>query len=155
MIVLLNAGAEPAVRDSRGNTALNYLADGLAEVLYGEDQRWLFQLFLDRGLDVNVANHAGKTPLGIVLADVGQRSEQRDDIYGFTVPERLSEVEVDAKVFGMFEKAGTKWDMRDKEGRTLLHILARFQTKRFNWRWSFLVGKGLILRMRMGKVRRQ
>jgi hypothetical protein len=62
VIVLLQTGADLAVQDARGNTALHYLANGLAEMLEGDEQRLLFQAFLEGLVDVNALSDVGQTP---------------------------------------------------------------------------------------------
>jgi ankyrin repeat protein len=56
---LVSAGANPSARDRRGNTALHYLAVGLADESVKEGEKRLFHLFLDLGVDIDVPNKAG------------------------------------------------------------------------------------------------
>jgi ankyrin repeat protein len=143
---LLDAGADAAVRDGRGNTALHYLADGLAEVIRGDAQRRLFARLLCGGVvDVNARNHAGQTPLAILLMDDGERAAVRDEQLGYTLApgEKRAEDEVDAEMFALFQEAGAAWDARGDRGQTLLHILARYNTDRTASRWKLVCAKGV------------
>lgn len=65
---LLAAGVHAAVRDGRGNTALQYLSGSLAELVRANDvQRRLFRMLLGSGADVNARSGAGRTAAEILL----------------------------------------------------------------------------------------
>jgi hypothetical protein len=107
VIDLLAAGANPLVRDSCGGTALHHLAVGLTEQSDADEQRRLFHVFLDRGVDVNVRTQQGCTAISILLDDDGSRAKQRQrSINGVATVE-----EIDKEVLGWFEEAGTDWNM--------------------------------------------
>ena len=146
---LLAAGADPCSRDSRGNTALHYLADGgLAERIDGALVRRLFRTLLDRGVDVNARNRAGRTALGMLLDDDGRRARLRLRHYQLPIEQGgmpfPSADEVDKDVFGWFEEAGARWTGVDTGGRTLLHIVARHVENERGPAWArILLGKGV------------
>lgn len=141
---LLDAGAKPTVHDSRGNTALHYLADnGLAEQWRGTEARALCQSFCDAGVDVNTRNKHGRTALEILMDDDAKRHE---DLWSRNLRSKEplpSLAEIDAEVFGMLDGAGARWAERDGQGRTLLHVVARYETPKTKFRVEYLLGKGV------------
>jgi ankyrin repeat protein len=146
---LLSAGADPNVVDGKGNTALHYLAAlGLMETLAGEQARSLLGLFLEKGVDINVRNDAGKSALHILLDDDGNRASSRTGQYAYVVNSKQMPVakaeDVDAEVFEMFSKAKVNWGDVDSDGRTGLHIIASHIDNKRNVAWAnMLVGKGV------------
>jgi hypothetical protein len=152
---LLAAGADPHARDGRGNTALHYLADGLAERFMADEQRRLFRVFLGRGVDVNARNDTGRTAASVLFDDDGARTERQDGWYSFfelqgCVP---SAEEFEEEVLGWFDEAGAQWDGRDRRGKTMMHVVVRHHTERAVDRFRFLMGKGLDVMAEDGERR--
>jgi len=144
---LLDAGADATVQDSRGNTALHYLADnGLAEQLTrGIEARALCQRFCDAGVDVNARNHRGRTALEILMNDSGK---WYDGLRRVTVMTRLETPpqpleDIDAEVLSMFDKAGVLWNEQNPQGQTLLHLVAKHRTVKTAFRVKYLLDLGL------------
>ncbi|RFN49398.1 hypothetical protein FIE12Z_6293 [Fusarium flagelliforme] len=101
---LLEAGADPKLVNHDGETPLHVLA-GVSYVM-AEDLEYLqeaIQLFLHQGANIEARDAKGQTPL-FRLARRPFRSHE----------------EVTA-LFGSFTKASANLDVRDTEGRTLLH----------------------------------
>ena len=53
--------------------------------------------------------------------------------------------QADEEVLNSFEEANINWHLRDREGPTLLHVLAKHATERAFYRFKFLVEKKLNL----------
>ena len=148
---LLDAGADPFVQDSQGNTGLHYLASiGLAEVLQGEKTRHLFRRFLKRGVDINVRNKSHRSALEIFVDDSGERRNVRSSEYRYVVEELeqgkhlQSPEDVDKEVFNYFENARQSWTEVDGEGRTPLHIVAKYPYNLRGPAWAkILLSKGI------------
>jgi ankyrin repeat protein len=145
---ILAAGADPFACDSRGNTVLHYLADdGLTEQLAGEATRRLFKTFLDRGVDVNARNSAGRTAAEMLFDDSGACEMARVRAHGAACKMgglRAFE-DIDAEVFGWLDEAGVNWMQRSAaiKNRTLLHVVAQHRMRKVASRCSFLLAKGL------------
>jgi ankyrin repeat protein len=130
---LLAAGADPHARDGYGNTALHHLAIGLVDKFTDEHRR-LFRLFLDRGVNVNLRNKDGWAAISIFLHGECPITKK----YHAKIPDH-----VDNEVLEWFENAGTDWNVKDPQGRTLLHIVAGYNNSRTVERVKFLLGKGV------------
>jgi len=130
---LLAAGPDSHTRDGCGNTALHHLAIGLVDK-FTDEQRRLFRLFLDRGVDVNLRNKDGWTAVSIFLdSECPITKKQHGNISD----------QLDNEVLGWFEGAGTDWNVKDPKGRTLLHIVAGHHNSRTVERAKFLLRKGV------------
>jgi hypothetical protein len=115
---LLAAGADPKACDERGNTALHYLTDDrLVDPRCASEQRHLFQVFLDRGVDINARNRAGRSAVELLLEDDGE------DLSTWETDESLAE-----DVLGWFEIVGARLADKGQHGETLLHIVAKHDT---------------------------
>ena len=67
---LLIAGAEPKACDERGNTASHHLTDDrLADPRRASEQRQLFRVFLDHGVDINARNGGDRSTVELLLKD--------------------------------------------------------------------------------------
>jgi ankyrin repeat protein len=143
---LLDAGADATVRDSRGNTGLHYLADnGLAEQIRGVEARALCQRFCDAGVDVNVRNKQGRTALEILMSDDGTMFKALwNSNPGQKMPPLPLE-QIDAEVFAMFDRAGALWKEQDLLGQTLLHLVAKYPTRKTAFRVKYLLERGVDL----------
>lgn len=140
----LAAGVDPHACDSRGNTALHYLADNaLADQRFQDEARRLFYLFIQRGVDVNARNKAGRSALELLLDDPGEGltcfilNERRDS----SILEK--EQAIDAEIFHQLDTAGLHWTDRDPAGNTALHLVARHHLTRAPARAEFLLSKGV------------
>lgn len=138
---LLSAGADPLVRDGRGNTVLHYLAASkLAEKNHcvGHKQKRLLQVFLDLGVDPNARNTDGRTALNIFLTtgdDERVHYNQLNDHEGYCV---LGE-----EVLDIFVKAGYDLEERNAAGQTLLHQVATLVSERAAAWFKVLQARGL------------
>lgn len=143
---LLAAGADPLTCDGQGNTVLHYLADdNLTRQAHGNEIRRLFKAFLDRGVDINARNKAGRTAVELLLDDddkmEGVRYSQNIPLY---MRGNLPTVEeMQTQVFGWLEEAGVRWTETDTMGRTLLHLVAMHKTASAAFRAKFLLSKGV------------
>lgn len=134
---LCDAGADLTAQDSRGNTALHYLAArGLAGV--GD----LYRRFCESGLDVNARNKSRKTALEILMANTCRRNEDQWSLhYAKSNPPTQNKVE--AEILEMFDKAGVDWTAQDWKGRTLLHHAAEHAALTTGSRLRILIGYGV------------
>ena len=115
---LLIAGADPRARDECGNTALHYLTDDrLADPRRASEQRHLFRVFLDLGVDINARNRAGRTAVELLLEDDGENLGAWE-----TVPSLA------ADVLDWLETVGVRLTDKGQDGETLLHIVAKHDT---------------------------
>ncbi|KAI9667911.1 MAG: hypothetical protein M1821_000731 [Bathelium mastoideum] len=141
---LLSSGPNPCVLDARGNSCLHYLAsEGLLETLRGDQTRSLFKMFLEKGVDVNARNKAGRTAVEIMLNDDGERSQRRTNEYLSEFRSARKPDDVEKEVFDLLNRAGVKLTERDAKGRGLLHFVARSMTRRAAVRAEMLVRRGV------------
>ncbi|KAJ5556445.1 hypothetical protein N7494_000360 [Penicillium frequentans] len=142
--LLLDHGANPVQPDKRGDTALHHLAKSLRHQGFKD----LFQRFLNAGVDINARNEKGRSPLfyyveGAVQADwIPQGGDNSSD-------------ERHDPFFDFFKDAEADFFASDKEGTTLLHLLATRKTDTWEsaslqegtdasvGRFKFLMGLGL------------
>ena len=151
---LLVVDAEPSVFDGRGNTALHYLAGhGLATEWDSKAARALCRYFCDHGVDVNARNQRDRTALEILMDDDGRIEEERSagHLHGWN-PQAFEE-DPDGDVFGMLDTAGARWTEQDRQGQTLLHIVARRPTERAGFRARYLLRKGVDPNLKDSKGR--
>ncbi|KAJ5274039.1 hypothetical protein N7478_009164 [Penicillium angulare] len=138
---LLSAGADPLVRDSRGNTVLHYLAAsklGEKNHRVGHKQKRLLQVFLDRGVDPKTRNADGRTALELFFTtgnDDQVHHDQLDDQEGYRI---LCE-----EVLGIFVKGGYDIEERNEEGQTLLHLVGTLASERAAAWFKVLQARGL------------
>lgn len=139
---LLDANANPAVRDGRGNTVLHYLAGSrLGEMdRMGDEQRRLLRGFLKDGVDPKARNAEGMTALEIFC------TVSLDDFGDVGFYDRYFTIGED--VIDQFEQAGYNIKETNAKGQTLLHLVAGLTAPEFPsysaWPWfQLLRSKGL------------
>ncbi|RHZ52837.1 uncharacterized protein CDV56_106020 [Aspergillus thermomutatus] len=152
---LLAAGADPLLRDPRGNTALHYLALSWLDDfgVRGDEQRRLCRLLLDRGVDPNARNVDGQSALELYFTAFDTTRYQNRQGYSWDVWQDMDEpyAKIDEEVLEIFEKAGVNLRGQDPEGQTLLHLVARKRTLRTYDRLLLLFSKGLDPMVRNAK----
>ncbi|KAJ5081193.1 hypothetical protein N7456_013431 [Penicillium angulare] len=138
---LISAGADPLVRDIRGNTVLHYLAAsklGEKNHLVGQKQKRLLQVFLDLGVDPKTRNADGRTALEIFFTtgnDDQVHHAQLDDQEGYRI---LGE-----EVLDIFVKGGYDVKEQNENGQTLLHLVSTLASERAAAWFKVLQAKGL------------
>ncbi|KAJ5652849.1 hypothetical protein N7507_010275 [Penicillium longicatenatum] len=136
---LLNANADPFVRDSRGDTVLHYLAAGKLgeEDRGGDEQRHLLQVFLKRGFDPKARDTAGVTALEMFFLTkdepkFGGEDHEYDQIYA-----------IGQEVVDAFEQGGYILSETNAANQTLLHLVAKIDSERAPPWFNLLKDKGL------------
>ncbi|KAJ5798295.1 uncharacterized protein N7503_007591 [Penicillium pulvis] len=135
---LLNANADPLVRDGRGNIVLHYLVAGKLgeEDRGGDEQRHLLQVFLKRGLDPKARNTAGVTALEIsFLTNDEPEFEGEDHEYDHSYA-------IGQEVVDAFEQGGYILSETNAANQKLLHLVAKIDSDRAP-PWFNLKHKGL------------
>ncbi|CAG9976150.1 unnamed protein product [Clonostachys byssicola] len=117
--MLLDAGADPSLPDSTGNTALHYLGMWLADK--GETDNMaeqpceLFKRLIACGLDVNSRNNKGETPLFLFMLSQGvDRGNEKNN----------GEFERQSQAIRTLVDAGSDLFTTNNAGDTLLHAVA-------------------------------
>ncbi|KAK6525247.1 hypothetical protein TWF694_005393 [Orbilia ellipsospora] len=156
--LLLSAGANPHLPKNDGTTHIQLLAR--SEWRYSENgafdskKRKLFERLVEMGVDVNISDSSGETPLFYFFrdADVAQDVPRDPQCGCVGAPDRFRDImraKVDERpVLEMFDRAGMDWTVVNKSGETLLHVVAaKPETKRWPKRaakrFKFLLEKGL------------
>lgn len=147
---LLEAGADACMADSRGNTALHYLADScIADAWQRDNTRKLFKMVLDGGVGVNARNNLGRIALEI-LFDEDEVVFERHHSPGKAVYDKLpSPDEIDRTLLGQLDAAGVEHTGTDPGGNTLLHLVARHPydglglQARVAFRTSYVLSSGI------------
>lgn len=141
---LLASGADPLVRDARGNTILHYLAACRLSNndRRGDKQRELLYVFLDRGVDATTRNSDGASALEIFVTT--ENNSYKNPLDGRREQPDLDRYDAIGKeVFGALERAGCSLTETNPTGQTLLHLVAGRHSARA-WPWfNFLQAKGL------------
>jgi hypothetical protein len=141
---LLKAGADPHIRDGRGNTVLHYVVKaGLTGKKAGEPIRTIPQQFIALGVDVNARNKSGWTAFSGV-SHGWDRNSLRDP-WPAHLSERDGSDEIDNDVLSLFDRAGADWTATYSEDQTLLHIvaIAGGHEGRARFRARYLLDKGV------------
>ncbi|KAK0099478.1 hypothetical protein ONS96_008315 [Cadophora gregata f. sp. sojae] len=102
---LMDAGADPLLKDPDGNTPLHHLAS--TKSIHAEDQLQWFSKLLDLGIAIDERNNLGETALFK---------------YFTGLPVVTSESQ---EPFSSFLKAGANMFTMNNEGETLLHLMAK------------------------------
>ena len=104
---LMDAGADPKEKDSQGNTPFHYLVPRLFSDRDGLLP--LFREFLSKGISINEINDRGETP-----------------VFGyFRISTRQRDQEATKKGLNLLLEAGADVFARNKDGETLLHVVAK------------------------------
>ncbi|KAJ5677053.1 uncharacterized protein N7477_002686 [Penicillium maclennaniae] len=147
---LLDANADPLVRDGHGNTVLHYLAAGrLGEGdRVGDKQRCLLSVFLERGVDPKARNTAGVTALELLFMIKDEpmfESEHRkyDRFYA-----------IGQEVVSRFEQGGYILTETNAANQSLLHLVAKLDSAVRLYGSISLKTRGSILRRKIRLERR-
>ncbi|KAJ5432500.1 uncharacterized protein N7458_011656 [Penicillium daleae] len=106
--LLLDNGADPLQPDKNGDTALHHLAN-----YRHESVKALFERLLSAGVDINVRNKIGETPIFNLL------KQNNEGLYGSAEDQTYK-----GTFFEFFLKSGADLFARRNDGSTLLHLLA-------------------------------
>lgn len=124
--LLLELGADATALTDKGDSALHILGPELGH----EPARLLFvTLIKDHGLDINLKNARGETPLfGWCRVGYGHRSESFSRRW---YAEKAHDEE--RKTTKLLQELGADLFAADKRGRGLLHVLGYATAERFQW----------------------
>ena len=152
---LLDAGADPRIKNKKGDTPLHYIIRG--EWMINDDgaisglRRKLFERLIALGADIHARNQCGKTPIFNFF---------RNDDWSYakvTPEEKLSmnqrqepryvDGSLEPPLYSLFEQMDVSWTDVDDDDQSLLHVVAagdkhsgsQASLKRF----QFLMNKGL------------
>jgi ankyrin repeat protein len=104
MRILLDASADASASDAEGNTVVHHIAGGLN----ADTRLWAqFRQFLEQGLEINARNHDGETPVFKYIRSLRCRESLRGPVFDGLVA------------------SGTDVFVRNQEGESLLHIVAK------------------------------
>ncbi|KAJ5914532.1 hypothetical protein N7504_003415 [Penicillium tannophilum] len=116
--ILLDYGADPLKPDSNGDTGLHQIA---------RSSHWdtsLMQRLMDYGLDINARNNCGETPLFKYLEFNSYIRYRSKNANHSPIPNADAE-ELDDPRLKQFLENGADIFICDKDGSSLLHLLAR------------------------------
>ncbi|OQE15475.1 hypothetical protein PENSTE_c028G00702 [Penicillium steckii] len=130
----VESGADMLLPDSHGNTALHHIA----EVIRIDCWKELFQRFLEAGVDINSRNEDGETPLFRYVA----KSLLKGLFYGH---EEDANPEHEEPYLNLFRQAGADLFAQNKQGSTLLHVLASLANSRRPGGSKTVVGRFKLL----------
>ncbi|KAJ5094572.1 hypothetical protein N7456_010433 [Penicillium angulare] len=131
--LFLENGANPLQPDSDGNTALHAYAANASDLI---DFVARFEQFKNAGLDINIRNKMGETPLFAYVQHFGERFSQKQITSG--VPK-----------LKFLEDSGAELYTCDNAGTSLLHLLASKSDRRSEFRevypvlFKYLMERGL------------
>lgn len=136
---LFATGADPLIRDGRGNTVLHYLAASKLGVgdRAGNEHRRLLPLFLGRGVDPRARNADNRTALEVLFLTRYERwfeDQERDYDQYYAIGREI----VDA-----FEKAGYLLAETNGDDQNLLHHVAQLDSDRARPWFDLLQARGI------------
>lgn len=149
---LLDAGADPRIKNNKGNTPLHHLirgtwtSDARSEIV--GPRRELFERLIALGADIQARNHRGETPIfNFFLAHSRSHACVEPVIGDWESTPEYEEGELETPLYEMFEEMGVRWGDVDVEGQSLLHVVAGasepYTKERALRRFQFLMSKGL------------
>ncbi|KAH7333115.1 putative ankyrin repeat protein, partial [Rhexocercosporidium sp. MPI-PUGE-AT-0058] len=132
--VLISCRCDPMIADPRGNTVLHYLAPQLL----GKKEKALpaaqqFRHFLSLGVPINHRNNLGETATFPFMAKSWKATVgwcNNRSISNYARDNDISHV----KALPIFLEAGADLQVRNNQGRNLLHVTAERWRKKESWR---------------------
>ncbi|KAH7149027.1 ankyrin repeat-containing domain protein [Dactylonectria estremocensis] len=126
VLFLLLFGANHLAETNTGDTVLHLLSRNLDAVKLRE----LFQDFVRRGVDVNVRNRRGETPLFAFCSRLKSPRSYTPSIWD-TESDDESEKYTEEGAGRMLQALGADFSARDDRGRGLMHVAASGEVGRF------------------------
>jgi ankyrin repeat protein len=120
----LDAGADPTIADSQGNTALHLLlghkfhVDKPTSTVDSPRATIIDSLLAVPSVDLNAANNEGETPLFAYIRRGGSAcNNTKDHVHTSENDEKWEEAMMD-----LLDARGANWCARNGAGKTLLHV---------------------------------
>ena len=114
---LLDLGASSNIKDQEGNTALFYVAK-IASLQGTDEHLETLQRIIESGVDVNIRNHSGDTPLLHTLST--DRSTSQTGLY-----EEFPREHYMIKTWGLLIEAGADVAARNHRRQSIVHLIIK------------------------------